>query len=344
MSKKYYDNINELVGNTPLVKLNNIKKYFGFKSNIYVKLEQYNIGGSIKTRIAKNMIDAFEKEGKLKKGSTIIEATSGNTGIGLSLIAASRGYKSIIIMPEGVTLERIKLLKSYGAEVYLTPKEESMQGCKDLALKLNNEIKDSIIVNQFENPNNPEMHYKTTGPEIYNALGKKITHFVSAVGTGGTISGCARYLKEKNKKIHVVGVEPKSANVLNDGEWHPHKIEGIGGKIVSKNIDISLIDSIYDCTDEDAYLYARLLPKLEGISIGVSAGAAIAGAIDIAKNSDNEENIVVIIPDSGDHYLSGDLFEVNVNLLKASSKWYNKHSKLLGMGGIVWFQQKVDMH
>ena len=316
----YYESIDELVGNTPLVKLNNINKYFGFKSNIYVKLEYYNIGGSIKTRIAKNMIDALEREGKIKKGSTIIEATSGNTGIGLSLIAANRGYHSIIIMPEGVTLERIKLLKSYGAKVYLTPKEESMQGSKELAIKLNNEIKDSVIINQFENPNNPEMHYKTTGPEIYKALGKKITHFVSAVGTGGTISGCAKYLKEKNKNIKVVGVEPKSANVLNDGEWHPHKIEGIGGKIVSKNLDLSLIDSIYDCTDEDAYLYARLIPELEGITIGISAGAAIAAAVDVAKNSSNEENIVVIIPDSGDHYLSGDLFEVDVNLLKNHSK------------------------
>ncbi len=318
--KKYYDSINELVGNTPLVKLNNIKNYYGFKSNIYLKLESFNIGGSIKTRIAKNMIDALEREGKIKKGSTIIEATSGNTGIGLSLIASARGYKSIIIMPEGVTLERIKLLRSYNATVYLTPKEESMQGSKELALKLNSEIVNSVIINQFENPNNPDMHYKTTGPEIYRALGKKITHFVSAVGTGGTISGSAKYLKEKNKKIKVVGVEPKSANVLNDGEWKPHKIEGIGGKIVSKNLDLSLIDSIYDCTDEDAYFFARLLPQLEGISIGISAGAAIAAAIDVAKGSDKEENIVVIIPDSGDHYLSGDLFEVDVNLLKRSAK------------------------
>ena len=218
-----------------------------------------------------------------------------------------------------------------------------MQGSKELALKLNSEIENSVIINQFENPNNPDMHYKTTGPEIYRALGKKITHFVSAVGTGGTISGSAKYLKEKNKKIKVVGVEPKSANVLNDGEWKPHKIEGIGGKIVSKNLDLSLIDSIYDCTDEDAYFFARLLPQLEGISIGISAGAAIAAAIDVAKGSDKEENIVVIIPDSGDHYLSGDLFEVDVNLLKRSAKWYNKRSMLLGMEGIAWYLQKEDM-
>ena len=318
--KKYYDNIDELIGNTPLIKLNNLKEYLGVKSNIYIKLESFNAGGSIKTRIAKNMIDALERENKIKKGSTIIEATSGNTGIGLSLIAASRGYKSIIIMPEGVTLERIKLLKSYGATVYLTPKEESMTGAKELASKLNEDIKDSVIINQFENPNNPLMHYKTTGPEIYKALGKKLTYFVSAVGTGGTISGASRFLKEKNKKIKVVGVEPASANVLNNGEWKPHKIEGIGGKIISKNLDLSLIDIIYDCTDEDAYKYARLIPQIEGISIGISAGAAIAGAVDVARKSDKEENIVVIIPDSGDHYLSGDLFEVDINLLKKDYK------------------------
>ncbi len=318
--KKYYDSINELVGKTPLVKLNNIKSYFGFKSNIYLKLESFNIGGSIKTRIAKNMIDALEREGKIKKGSTIIEATSGNTGIGLSLIASARGYKSIIIMPESVTLERIKLLRSYNATVYLTPKEEAMQGSKELALKLNSEIEDSVIVNQFENPNNPDMHYKTTGPEIYKALGKKISYFVSAAGTGGTLGGCAKYLKEKNKKVKIVGVEPKGVDDLKDGQWKPHKIEGIGGPIRTKNLDISLIDSIYECTDEDAYYFARLIPQLEGISIGISAGAAIAAAIDVAKGSDKEENIVVIIPDSGDHYLSGDLFEVDVNLLKRSVK------------------------
>jgi cysteine synthase A len=318
--KKYYDSIDDLVGNTPLLKLNNLKKYLNLKSNIYVKLEYYNIGGSIKTRIAKNMIDKLEEEGKLKEGSTIIEATSGNTGIGLSLIAASRGYKAIIIMPEGVTIERVKLLKSYGAKVYLTPKEEAMQGPKDLALKLNSEIKNSEIVNQFENPNNPLMHYMTTAPEIYKALGKKITHFVSAAGTGGTLGGCAKYLKEKNKKIKIIGVEPEGTEKLKDGEWKPHKIEGIGGAIRNKNLDFSLIDSIYECKDEDAYYYARLLPQIEGISIGISAGAAISGAIDIAKNSDKGNNIVVIIPDSGDHYLSGDLFQVDVNLLKRSSK------------------------
>lgn len=305
----YYENIDDLIGNTPIIKLNNLKKYYGFKSNIFLKLEFYNIGGSIKTRIAKNMIDALEKDNKIKKGSTIIEATSGNTGIGLAIIGASRGYNVIIVMPEGVTMERIKLLKSYGAKVYLTPKEESMTGAREFALKLNEEIKDSVIVNQFENPNNPDMHYNTTGPEIYNAV-DNITYFVSAVGTGGTISGVSKYLKEKDKNIKVVGVEPLSANVLNDGTWHPHKIEGIGGKIVSKNLDLSLIDIIFDSSDEDAYYYARLIPKIEGISVGISAGAAVNAAVDIAKKSKNEENIVVIIPDSGDHYLSGDLFEL----------------------------------
>ncbi len=305
----YYENIDDLIGNTPIIKLNNLKKYYGFKSNIFLKLEFYNIGGSIKTRIAKNMIDALEKDNKIKKGSTIIEATSGNTGIGLAIIGASRGYNVIIVMPEGVTMERIKLLKSYGAKVYLTPKEESMTGAREFALKLNEEIKDSVIVNQFENPNNPDMHYNTTGPEIYNAV-DNITYFVSAVGTGGTISGVSKYLKEKDKNIKVVGVEPLSANVLNDGTWHHHKIEGIGGKIVSKNLDLSLIDIIFDSSDEDAYYYARLIPKIEGISVGISAGAAVNAAVDIAKKSKNEENIVVIIPDSGDHYLSGDLFEL----------------------------------
>ncbi len=308
--KKYYDNIDDLVGHTPIVKLNNLKKYLNLKSNIYVKLEYYNVGGSIKTRIAKNMIDALEKENKIKKGSTIIEATSGNTGIGLAVIGASRGYNVIIVMPEGVSVERVKLLKCYGAEVHLTPKEKFMDGARELAQELNQKIEDSTIVNQFENLNNPDMHYKTTGPEIYKELGKKITYFVSAAGTGGTISGCAKYLKKKNKNIKVVGVEPESVNI-DDGKWHPHKIEGIGGKIIDKGlIDLSLIDSIFDAKDDDAYYYARLIPKLEGISIGISAGAAISGAVDIAKKSDKEENIVVIIPDSGDHYLSGDLFGI----------------------------------
>ena len=308
--KKYYDNIDELIGKTPLVRLNNIKNYFGFKSNIYVKLEYYNIGGSIKSRIAKNMIDKLEKESIIKKGSTIIEATSGNTGIGLAVIGASRGYNVIIVMPEGVTIERIKLLKIYGAKVYLTPKEKFMDGAREKALELNNEIEDSVIINQFENPNNPDMHYKTTGPEIYNALGKKITYFIAAAGTGGTISGCAKYLKKKNKNIKVIGVEPECVNT-NDGIIHPHKIEGIGGKIKDKKlVDLSLIDDIYDASDSDAYFYSRLIPKLEGISIGISAGAAIASAISIAKKSTKEENIVVIIPDSGDHYLSGDLYDI----------------------------------
>lgn len=309
--KKYYDSIDDLVGKTPVIRLNNLKKYLGIKSNIYAKLEYYNVGGSIKTRIAKNMIDALEKEKKISKGYTIIEATSGNTGIGLAVIGASRGYDVIIVMPEGVSIERIKLLKSYGAKVYLTPKEKFMDGARDLAKELNEKIDKSIIINQFENLNNPDMHYKTTGPEIYKALGKKITYFVAAAGTGGTISGCAKYLKKKNKKINVIGVEPKSVNI-DDGKWHPHKIEGIGGKISDKGlIDLSLINDIYDATDEDAYYYARLIPKIEGISIGISAGAAIAGAVNVAQKSDKEENIVVIIPDSGDHYLSGELFNID---------------------------------
>lgn len=308
--KKYYDNIDDLVGNTPIIKLNNLKKYLGIKSNIYAKLEYYNVGGSIKTRIAKNMIDALENENKIKKGSTIIEATSGNTGIGLAVIGASRGYNVIIVMPESVSIERVKLLKCYGAKVYLTPKEKFMDGSRELAQKLNEEIEDSIIVNQFENLNNPDMHYKTTGPEIYKSLGKRITHFVSAAGTGGTINGCAKYLKKKIKNIKVIGVEPESVNI-DDGKFHPHKIEGIGGKIIDKGlVDLSLIDEIFDAKDEDAYYYARLIPKLEGISIGISAGAAISCAVDIALKSQNEENIVVIIPDSGDHYLSGDLFNI----------------------------------
>lgn len=308
--KKYYDSIDELVGKTPIIKLNNLKEELGLKSNIYLKLEYYNVGGSIKTRIAKNMLDALVKEGKIKKGSTIIEATSGNTGIGLALIGANRGYNVIIVMPEGVTVERIKLLKSYGAKVYLTPKDQGMQGPKDLAVKLNTEIENSVIVNQFENPNNPLTHYKTTGPEIYKAIGKKITHFVSSAGTGGTLGGCAKYLKEKIKNIKIVGVEPEGTEALKDGEWKPHKIEGIGGPIRTKNLDFSLVDSIYECKDDDAYFYARLLPRVEGLSIGISAGAAVAAAVSIAKESNKEENIVVIIPDSGDHYLSGELFNI----------------------------------
>ncbi|MCR5350242.1 MAG: cysteine synthase family protein [Acholeplasmatales bacterium] len=301
--KKYYDGIDELIGNTPIVKLNKLKEYLGIKSNIFIKLESFNAGGSIKSRIAKRMVLELEKNNKINKNSIILEATSGNTGIGLALIGAYKGYNVEIVMPKDMSDERKKLLKSYGAKLYLTDGKDSIKESIRVLDELVNNNENYVLTDQFQTPINPLAHYETTGPEIYKTLGKKIDYFVSACGTGGTIRGCGKYLKEKIKNIKVVGVEPAGASL-----GLKHKIQGIGGNIKDKPIEDGIIDIIYDIEDEDAYKYARLLPKIEGISIGISSGAALASAVDIALKSKNPVNIVVISADSGDHYLSSDLY------------------------------------
>lgn len=306
----YYESILDTIGHTPIIKLNRLEKELNLNAHIFAKLEFLNPGGSVKDRPAYNMILEAEKEGKLKPGDTIIEGTSGNTGIGLAMVAAAKGYKAKICMPENMSVERIKLLKAYGAEVYLTKKELNMAGSGGKAQELLLENPNSFSPQQGQNPYNPGAHYKTTGPEIYEDLDGKIDIFLAATGTGGTISGAGRYLKERIEDLTIIAVEPALSAILNGKEPGPHKIQGIGGGATPKTTDVSLFDEVLDITDEDAYKYTRLLPRVEGILIGISAGAALAGAVEVAKREENKgKNIVIIFPDGGDHYLSTpDLF------------------------------------
>lgn len=305
----YYNSILETIGHTPLVKLNRIKELLKLEADIYAKVDFFNPGGSIKDRIAYNMIIEAEKEGKLKPGYTIIEGTSGNTGIGLSMVAAAKGYKTQICMPENMSVERIKLMQAYGAEVFLTPKELNMAGGGAKARELADENPNSFVPAQGMNPNNPDAHYKTTGPEIWDDIDGIIDILVAATGTGGTISGVGHYLREKKPDLEIIAVEPAGSPILNGGEPGPHKIQGIGGGSTPQTTDVSLFNEVIDITDDEAYEYARLSPKTEGILIGISAGAALCAAIKVAKRPENKgKSIVVIFPDGGDHYLSGDLF------------------------------------
>jgi len=309
---KYYESVLDLIGHTPIVKLNRLKKVLGLKANIFAKLEFLNPGGSVKDRPALNMILEAEKEGLVKEGTTIIEGTSGNTGIGLAMVGAARGYSVKICMPENMSIERVKLLKAYGAEVYLTPKELSMAGGGSKAQELAEGIPNSFTPKQGMNPNNPGAHYKTTGPEIWDDMDGNIDIFLAATGTGGTISGVGHFLREKKSDLPIIAVEPKGSAVLNGGTHGPHKIQGIGGGATPPTTDVSLFNEVIDISDEDAYEYTKLLPKVEGILIGISAGAALAGAVKVAKREENKDkNIVIIFPDGGDHYLSTpELFEV----------------------------------
>ena len=308
----YYNSVLDIIGKTPIIKLNRLKKELGLKANIFAKLEYLNPAGSVKDRPAYNMIVEAEKEGLIKDGATIIEGTSGNTGIGLAMVCAAKGYKLKVCMPENMSEERIKLLKAYGAEVYLTKKELNMAGAGAKSQELLLETPNSFSPKQGMNPNNPGAHYKTTGPEIYEDMDGKIDIFLAATGTGGTISGTGHYLREKISDLKIIAVEPKGSAVLNGGEAGPHKIQGIGGGQTPQTTDVSLFDEVLDITDEDAYKYTKLLPKIEGILIGISAGAALAAAVEVAKREENKDkNIVIIFPDGGDHYLSTpDLFEV----------------------------------
>ena len=299
----------ELVGNTPLIELTNIEKALNLKAKIFAKVELFNPAGSIKDRIALSMIEDAENKGLLKEGSVIIEPTSGNTGIGIASISAMKGYRVILTMPESMSLERRKLLKAYGAELVLTEASKGMQGAVDKANDLQKEIPNSIVLGQFENPSNPEAHYKNTGPEIYKDLNGQIDAFIAGVGTGGTITGTGKYLKEKNKDIKVIAVEPATSPLLSEGKAGPHKIQGIGANFVPNTLDTKIYDEIITVSNEDAFKYGRLVGLKEGFLVGISSGAALFAAIQVANREEfKNKNIVVIFPDSGDRYLSTDLF------------------------------------
>ncbi|MEE0515472.1 MAG: cysteine synthase A [Emergencia sp.] len=308
-----YNSITETIGNTPLLRLSSIEKCRGSKAAVYGKLEAMNPAGSIKDRAALSMILDAEEKGILKPGGTIIEPTSGNTGIGLASIAAARGYRAIFVLPESMSIERRKLLAAYGAEVVLTDREKGMQGSVDKARELHNEIAGSIIAGQFENPSNAQAHIDTTGPEIWEDLEGKVDIFVAGVGTGGTVTGCGRFLKEKNPKIHIVAVEPANSPLLSEGRAGAHNLHGIGANFVPELLDQSVIDEIITVKEEDAYTLSRQLAEKEGYLAGITSGANLWAAVQLAEQEENRgKNIVVILPDSGERYLSTVLFDKNL--------------------------------
>ncbi|MCQ2132982.1 MAG: cysteine synthase A [Bacteroidaceae bacterium] len=300
-------NLTELIGNTPLMELGRISSKRGVKT-ILAKIERGNPGGSVKDRVALQMILDAEAEGKLKPGATIIEPTSGNTGVGLAMISAIKGYKMILVMPDTMSVERQKLASAYGADIVLTPGAEGMSGAIKKAEELNREIEGSIIAGQFVNPSNPKAHYNTTGVEIWNDTEGTVGVFVATAGTGGTISGTARRLKEFNPNVKVVAVEPASSRVLSGGPAAAHKIQGIGANFVPDTYDATVIDEVMGITDDEAYEMTRCLAREEGLLVGISSGAAVAAAIKVAKEYKGEGRVVVLLPDTGERYLSTDLF------------------------------------
>ena len=305
-----YESVLELIGHTPLVRLNKIEAKLGLGAAVLAKLEAFNPGGSVKDRAALSMIEAAEAEGKLTPGAAVIEGTSGNTGIGLAMVAAAKGYRTEIYMPENMSRERVTLLRAYGAKVTLTPAEKSMGGSGEAARARAEELQGSFVPGQGANPANPGAHYRTTGPELWDDADGTIDVFVACVGTGGTITGAGRYLRERNPAVKIIGVEPAGCPVLSGGEPGPHKIQGIGGGVICPVTDMDLIDEIITVTDDDAYAFARLSAKTEGILIGISSGAALWAAAQIAQRPEYRgKTVAVIFPDGGDHYLSGDLFE-----------------------------------
>lgn len=307
---KIYKSADELIGKTPLMQLTHVEKKFGLKAKIFAKLEFLNPAGSVKERVAKNMIESAEKSGTLKAGATIIEPTSGNTGIGIAAVGTAKGYRVIIVMPDTMSVERRKLIKAYGAEIVLSDGKNGMKGAIEKADELAKSIAGGVVLGQFVNPANPEAHYKTTGPEIYDDTDGKVDFFVASVGTGGTISGTGKFLKEKINGVKVVAVEPAGSPVLSKGVAGAHKIQGIGAGFIPKTLDTTVYDEIIAVSDEDAFSFGRLIGKEEGILVGISSGAALFAAIEIAKRPENfGKNIVVLLPDSGDRYLSTSLFE-----------------------------------
>ena len=307
---KIYKSAADLIGNTPLVEVGHIEEKFGLKARVLVKLEYFNATGSVKDRVAKAMIEDAEEKGILKPGATIIEPTSGNTGIGLAAIATAKGYRTIIVLPETMSVERRNIIKAYGAEIVLTPGYKGMTGAIAKAEELKNEIEGSMIAGQFVNPANPDAHRRTTGPEIWNDTDGKVDAFVAGVGTGGTITGVGEYLKSKNNKIEIIAVEPATSPVLSQGKPGPHKIQGIGAGFVPEILNTKIYDSVVPVDNDDAFEYARLISHTEGILVGISAGAALYAAIKWAKKPENEgKTIVALLPDSGDRYYSTSLFE-----------------------------------
>lgn len=305
----YYKGALELIGNTPLVEVTNIEKELNLKATILVKLEYFNPAGSVKDRVARAMIEEAESKGLLKKGSVIIEPTSGNTGIGLASIAAVKGYRIILTMPETMSVERRNILKAYGAELVLTEGARGMTGAIEKANELAREIPDSFIPGQFVNPANPAVHRATTGPEIWKDTDGKVDIFIAGVGTGGTVTGTGGYLKEQNPHIKVVALEPASSPVLSGGKSGAHKIQGIGAGFVPEVLNTSIYDEIFRAENEDAFAAAKLLAKKEGILVGISSGAALHGAIELAKRPENKGKVIVaLLPDTGDRYYSTPLF------------------------------------
>ncbi len=307
---KIHGDISSLVGDTPLVRLERFETQQGIEAKLLAKLEYFNPGGSVKDRVALHIIEQAEKNGSLVKESVIIEPTSGNTGIGLAMVAAAKGYKVILTMPESMSLERRQLLAAYGAELVLTPAADGMSGAVKKAEEIAASTPHSFIAGQFTNPDNPEAHYLTTGPEIYADTEGEVDIFVSAIGTGGTISGTAKYLKEKKHDVKIIGVEPEGSPLLTKGTAGAHKIQGIGANFVPDTLNRDVIDEIVTVSDDSAYEYTRLVAKAEGCLVGISSGAALAAACEIAKRAENKgKTIVVLLPDSGSRYLSSGVFE-----------------------------------
>jgi len=306
---RIYNSIEQLIGNTPLLELTHIKKEKDLEARILCKLEYFNPAGSVKDRVAKAMLDDAEEKGVLKKSSVIIEPTSGNTGIGLASVAAARGYRTIIVMPETMSMERRQLMKAYGAELVLTEGSKGMKGAIQKAVQLSKEIPDAFIPGQFTNPANPAIHKSTTGPEIWDDTDGNVDIFVSGVGTGGTITGVGAYLKQKNPDIKVVAVEPAASPVLSKGVSGPHKIQGIGAGFVPEVLDTNIYDEIIAVKDADAFAIGKLIGRLEGVLVGISSGAAVWAAVELARRHENKgKTIVALLPDTGVRYLSTTMF------------------------------------
>lgn len=307
---KIYENVTELIGHTPLMEVKNLESESQLKAKVLVKLEYFNPAGSVKDRVALNMIEDAEKSGRIRPGATIIEPTSGNTGIGLASVAASRGYKAIFVMPETMSIERRKLLLGYGAKIVLTEGSRGMSGAIEKAEELEKETENSIVLGQFVNKANPEAHYRTTGPEIWEDTDGKVDIFIAGAGTGGTVTGVGRYLKEKNPGVEVIAVEPSGSPVLSGGKPGPHGLQGIGAGFVPEILDTDIYDKVNQVTEDEAYAAARLLAAREGILVGITSGAALHTALQETRKEENEGKVIVaLLPDTGERYLSTPLFE-----------------------------------